>query len=461
MKSKITFVALLVTGLIFSQNPLVQVGGGEEVFPKSSEACISEEERSDLFKQVDLNIVQLKNQGRYMAPNKQGNHPLFIFPVEQVDDAETAYHNVWGLSNYIDHNPSFPNQIQDFDCGTRSYDTTGGYNHDGYDIFTWPFWWKQMDLNQSISIAGADGQIVFKQDGNFDQNCSFNNMPFNGIIIQHSDGSRSWYLHFKDGTITNKVVGDTVVAGEYLGVIGSSGSSTGPHLHFSVFDNNNNLIDPTVGPCNDQNDDTWWEEPISYYNSGINAVLTHTAFPEFNTCPEIETTFESNQFALEDVITWALYLRDQRANTVLHLRTIRPDNSVQFDWDFDLGDDLQISWWAWQFAADMEGTWIWEVTYMDETVTHSFDVGVLSVEDQILTSTNIYPNPTQDQVTLQFGQPVAEATVIISNVLGQEIARRNVTNENEINLELEGSAGLYFVTVNIADRQATYRVIKN
>ena len=50
----------------------------------------------------------------------------------------------------------------------------------------------------------------------------------------HADGSVAWYGHMKAGSLTNKAVGQTVSSGEYLGIVGSSGNSTGPHLHFGI-----------------------------------------------------------------------------------------------------------------------------------------------------------------------------------------------------------------------------------
>src|SRR5690606_2616679 len=204
---------------------------------------------------------------------------------------DSPYNDVWSISNHVDHNAAFPNQIQDYNCGNRTYDTAQGYNHKGVDIFTWPFTWHQFQNNHSWVIAAAPGIIIGKNDGNYDMSCNFNNNNWNAVYVQHSDGSVSWYGHLKNGSLTTKNIGASVSAGEYLGVIGSSGNSTGPHLHFEVYNNTNQLVDTYSGTCNTwtSSSDSWWQNQKSYQDPKINAVLTHSAPPVFPTCPSVET----------------------------------------------------------------------------------------------------------------------------------------------------------------------------
>ena len=70
----------------------------------------------------------------------------------------------------------------------------------------------------------------------------------NYVIVQHNDGSYSLYAHMAYNTVTVDI-GDSVVQGQLLGKVGSSGSSTGGHLHFEIRvggNTNQNTVDPLL-----------------------------------------------------------------------------------------------------------------------------------------------------------------------------------------------------------------------
>ncbi|HKO81070.1 MAG TPA: M23 family metallopeptidase, partial [Chitinophagaceae bacterium] len=65
----------------------------------------------------------------------------------------------------------------------------------------------------------------------------------NYISIQHNDGSTAHYWHLqKGGVLVN--IGDTVKAGQPIGLSGNTGFSAFPHLHFEVqgYDNSGNYV---------------------------------------------------------------------------------------------------------------------------------------------------------------------------------------------------------------------------
>ena len=95
------------------------------------------------------------------------------------------------------------------------------------------------DDGEGIVYAVADGEIVSTYNGCKHVNKS--NDTCNGgygnyIKIKHTDGTYSLYAHLKRGSLTSS---KKVKAGDAIAKIGSSGSSSGPHLHFEIFTSDN------------------------------------------------------------------------------------------------------------------------------------------------------------------------------------------------------------------------------
>src|SRR5258708_6514321 len=163
--------------------------GGEYKIQKS--ICITDEQRAAIWKKINASIARLKAEGKLPEPDLQST-VTYAWPLLAAANLNDDY-DYYGISNFVDHNPAYPNQVLDYNCGTRTYDTDGGYNHQGTDIFLWPFSWYKMDSSQVHIVAAAPGTIIYKSDGNFDRNCAFNNGNWNAVYIQHSDGSVAWY----------------------------------------------------------------------------------------------------------------------------------------------------------------------------------------------------------------------------------------------------------------------------
>ncbi len=70
--------------------------------------------------------------------------------------------------------------------------------------------------------AAADGEVVA---AGYDTECG------NYIILRHSNGDLTYYAACEETTAS---VGDKVKRGEEIATVGSTGRSTGPHLHFAV-----------------------------------------------------------------------------------------------------------------------------------------------------------------------------------------------------------------------------------
>lgn len=81
--------------------------------------------------------------------------------------------------------------------------------------------------------AAFDGQIVFQGDGH-----GYGNV----VRISHSGGRETRYAHLQRFAIADGQ-GKTVKAGDIIGYVGTTGLSTGPHLHFELYANGE-AVDP-------------------------------------------------------------------------------------------------------------------------------------------------------------------------------------------------------------------------
>jgi len=362
-------VLLSLSGLTAQEN-----SGFGSYRPGSAGSCLTAEERSAIQQQIRHGIARLKRRGIRMDATTQ---VLLDWPLRAAASLhDYGYH---GIANFVDHNLNYPDQLQDYLCGDRTYDLNSGYNHRGTDFFLWPFPWNKMDANQVEVVAAAPGIIVHRQDGNFDRNCGFDNAgPWNAIYVQHFDGSIAWYGHLKRASLTTKSFGDTVQTGEYLGVVGSSGRSTLPHLHFELYDANNVLVDPYAGPCNTWTSTSWWREQRPYYDSAVNKVMTHASPPQFTSCPNPDVIHEQNVFAPGDRVTFAAYYRDQLQSQQSRYTVFWPDGTVFRTWTHSSSViHYAASYWYWGYTLPEDavpGTWLFEVAYEGQLYTHEFEV---------------------------------------------------------------------------------------
>lgn len=103
---------------------------------------------------------------------------------------------------------------------TSDYGPRWGRMHNGTDFA----------LSTGETIYAADDGIVY---------CSSYCGGFGNIVkIDHGNGMQTYYAHCSELLVAN---GEEVAAGQPVALAGSTGNSTGPHLHFEVIVNGNNM----------------------------------------------------------------------------------------------------------------------------------------------------------------------------------------------------------------------------
>lgn len=163
----------------------------------------------------------------------------YRFPIELPSSGTQPY-----VTAYRDHNAT-AGALQDWDCKAKTYD---GHKGSDFGIGSWPV----MDSGSRWIVAAADGKVVFANDGCFDRcstgDCNCGSGFGNYVKLEHADGKLTYYAHMLQGSVAVSV-GQQVKCGDHLGKVGSSGYSTGPHLHFEPRYASNTSDEPFAGAC--------------------------------------------------------------------------------------------------------------------------------------------------------------------------------------------------------------------
>ena len=188
------------------KNEVSQIDGNEDIGTDQGNTDTQEEKQiTNETSDKESNSV---NQDEYQDNNNSSNN-------NQVQSPSSSG---WGapVANIIVTSP----------FGGRS-DPTGfsGSFHDGIDLG---------GTSSTPIMASRSGTVV---------QASFDGSAGNYIIIDHGDGYYSYYLHLSNFIAT---LGQSVSAGQTIGTMGTTGNSTGVHLHFGIATSSNwsGFVDP-------------------------------------------------------------------------------------------------------------------------------------------------------------------------------------------------------------------------
>ena len=107
-------------------------------------------------------------------------------------------------------------------------------------------------VHAGIDIPAPEGEVILAAADGTVSEVGFDPERGNYLVLDHGDGLSTLYGQCRDFTVEE---GDTVRAGEMIGAVGSTGMSTGPHLHFEVR----------------QDDEP--QNPVAYFDSDVRDTL--------------------------------------------------------------------------------------------------------------------------------------------------------------------------------------------
>lgn len=121
---------------------------------------------------------------------------------------------------------------------TSGFGPRWGTHHSGIDI-------SSGGIAGAPVVASMSGTVISvvtgcPHDYSKSSSCGCGGGYGNYVIIQHSDGYSTLYAHMSSVAVSS---GQSVSQGQTIGYVGSTGFSTGPHLHFEVRINGNR-VDP-------------------------------------------------------------------------------------------------------------------------------------------------------------------------------------------------------------------------
>ena len=117
-----------------------------------------------------------------------------------------------------------------------------------YIRLTSPYGWRihpvygDRRFHSGVDLAANSGTPIYATRGGTVTKASYNSSAGYYVTINHGDGFSSSYLHMTHYIVSE---GQKVSAGQVIGYVGSTGTSTGAHLHFTIYYNGS-----TVNPAN-------------------------------------------------------------------------------------------------------------------------------------------------------------------------------------------------------------------
>lgn len=89
----------------------------------------------------------------------------------------------------------------------------------------------EWSMHKGVDMPMPTGTPIYASRSGYVTIATYHSTAGNYVTINHQDGYSSVYMHMTHDVVS---VGEYVKAGQLIGYVGSTGRSTGPHLHFGI-----------------------------------------------------------------------------------------------------------------------------------------------------------------------------------------------------------------------------------
>ena len=138
----------------------------------------------------------------------------------------------WGPPAISRSNPAVARYYGPGACGAISSGAVGSGTFVWPTVEHWISGYNYSSIHPAIDIAGQLNNPVVAADSGVVVYAGWSNFGYgNLIVIDHGNGWQTAYAHLNSIAVT---CGQSVYQGGYIGALGTTGNSTGPHLHFEM-----------------------------------------------------------------------------------------------------------------------------------------------------------------------------------------------------------------------------------
>lgn len=221
------FVAYLLKVMreTIEESGLMESGLGKSIYTDLFDQEISR----NIAKHGAFGIADLVFE-KLSANNLDAGLQKSFYPDDQISPAQES---IPAIPQSEESYPNFGSDIPDFLLPVQApISSDFGLRQD-------PFL-RQLKFHKGVDLAAPAGTKVRAALGGTVVFAGYEKGYGNNVLIQHSGGLQTRYAHLRS---LNVRPGDVISTLEELGVVGDTGRSTGPHLHFEVI-RQGETIDP-------------------------------------------------------------------------------------------------------------------------------------------------------------------------------------------------------------------------
>lgn len=298
---------------------------------------------------------------------------------------------------FVDVDPG-PISERDFRCLDYTFD-----GHTGHDPYIRSF--REQEIGVPV-FAPLDGTILAVHDGEPDQNTDSNpNRTSNSIILSHVAGYRTEYMHLKRNSITVQE-GQFVTAGTQIAMVGSSGESAAPHLHWDVRVNGT-PVEPMSGPCRTGESLFELQPSIENIPSVIGIAFSDARFANYEIAPYDNAPRRATYVRGTDDVNLRVEVANVRAGDRYTLTITPPNGEPMTAASGELTAYtayLASASWALDVPLTQSGTWTVTLRVNDHRVVENVPFTVVDSFAEIVNRAPNTPQVSLEPIALRAGE---------------------------------------------------------